>query len=133
LISIAAERFFVIVHLVYAAMRYHKGKLHYAFRLYLVSDGNRLIGKGGAQILNAIDRLGSISASAKELGMSYRFVWLYIRRMETRLGKAMIVTRRGGTRRRTLKGGGGAKLTPVAKELLKDYNATEARLRKQLS
>jgi molybdate transport system regulatory protein len=114
-------------------MRSHKGKLHYAFRLYLIRDGKRVLGKGGAQILSAIDRLGSISAAADELKMSYRFVWKYIRRIESRLGKKVVVTRRGGTPRRRRKGGGGAKLTREAQTILKNYEMMEVRLRKQLS
>jgi molybdate transport system regulatory protein len=114
-------------------MHHHKGELHYTFRLYIVSNGNRVVGKGGAQILNAIERFGSISAAAKALHMSYRFVWLYLQRMEKRLGETMIITRRGGTRHGKLKGGGGARLTPLARRLLTNYNAMEARLQRQLS
>ena len=110
-----------------------KAKLYYSFRLYLNSKGKRVMGKGGAQILNAIDELGSISRAATELKMSYRFVWRYIRRMETILGQGMIVTRRGGTRDRRRKGGGGAKLTPLAKTLLGDYKALETKLQKDLT
>jgi len=113
-------------------MRNQKRPLHYSFRLYVVSDGKRVLGKGGAQILNAIDRLGSLSATAKELKMSYRFVWRYLRRMEDRLGKPVIVTWRGGTRHTKRKGGGGTHLTPLAKALLGDYEAMEKRLRREI-
>jgi len=115
-----------------AAMRSQNRELHYSFRLYVVCDGERVLGKGGAQILNAVDRLGSLTAAAKELKMSYRFVWRYIARVEDRLGKPVIVTRRGGTRHARRKGGGGTKLTPVARSLLKDYRAMEERLQKQI-
>ena len=114
-------------------MRIQNRRLRYSFRLYLLSDEKRVFGKGGAQILSAIDRLGSLSASAKKLHMSYRFVWKYIQRMEDRLGKPVIVTRRGGTPHAGRKGGGGAKLTPIARTLLKDYRAMEKRLQKQIS
>jgi molybdate transport system regulatory protein len=114
-------------------MRNQKGTLRYSFRLYVLSDGNRVLGKGGAQILDAIDRLGSLSETANELKMSYRFVWRYIRRMEDRLGKPVIVTRRGGTRHGRRKGGGGAELTPLAKTLLKSYREMEKRLQNVIS
>ena len=109
------------------------GHLRYSFRLYIVSKGMRVIGKGGAQILEAVDTLGSISAAASELGMSYRFTWNYIKRMEERLGKPMIVTRRGGAPRGKRKGGGGAELTTIARALVEGYRATEAQLRKELA
>jgi len=108
-------------------------RLRYSFRLYVLSDGKRVLGKGGAQILNAIDRLGSLSAAADELKMSYRFVWRYVRRIEDRLGSPVVVTRRGGTPHVSGKGGGGADLTPVAKTLLKGYVVMEKRLQKEIS
>jgi molybdate transport system regulatory protein len=113
-------------------MRNRNGRLHYSFRIYALYDGKSVLGKGGAQILNAVDRLGSLSAAAKELNRSYRFVWNYVRRMEDRLGKPVIVTRRGGVRHVRRKGGGMTKLTPVARTLLEDCSATKERLREQL-
>ena len=113
-------------------MRIENRKLHYSFRLYVVCDGKRVIGKGGAQILEGIDRLGSLMATAKELKMSYRFVWEYLRRMEHSFGKQVIVTRRGTTLHARNKGGGGTNLTPFARTILNEYRVTEERLRKQL-
>jgi molybdate transport system regulatory protein len=113
-------------------MRVQKRNLHYSFRLYVVSEGRRVLGKGGAQILEAVDRLGSISAAANELQMSYRFIWNYTKRMEERLGRPVIVTRRGGAPDGGRKGGGGTELTRIAKALLENYRATEARLWKEL-
>jgi len=113
-------------------MRAETRRMHYSFRLYVVRDGARILGKGGAQILNAIDRLGSLSATAMELGMSYRFVWNSIQRIETRLGKPVVVTRRGGTTHGSGKGGGSTSLTPVARALLKDYMEMEKRLQAQI-
>ena len=113
-------------------MRIENKKLHYSFRLYVAYDGKRVIGKGGAQILDGIDRLGSLMATAKELKMSYRFVWNYLRRMEDRFGEQVIVTRRGGTLHAKNKGGGGTALTPFARTILKEYRVIEERLQKQL-
>jgi len=114
-------------------MRTHKGNLRYSFRLYIVLGGRRVLGKGGAQILEAVDRLGSISAAASELQMSYRFVWNYVRRMEERLGKQVIVTRRGGALHNRRKGGGGTELTRIARTLLESYTMTESQLQKELA
>ncbi|PLC68114.1 hypothetical protein B7L70_05120 [Vulcanisaeta sp. EB80] len=41
-----------------------------------------MIGPGGYDILKAIDETGSISGAARRLGMSYRFVWNYIDKMD---------------------------------------------------
>jgi molybdate transport system regulatory protein len=109
-----------------------KRDLQYSFRLYLNAEGKRVLGKGGAQILEAIDKHGSIADAAKQLHMSYKFVWDYLGRMRNRLKKPIIVTRRGGTRHTKRKGGGGTALTPLAKALLRNYRATEKKLHKAL-
>lgn len=96
-------------------------------KIWLEYNGKPLIGKGGAQILEQIDMEQSISKAAKKLGMSYRYVWSYIRRVERVLGKPVIETYRGGKA-----GGGGAKLTKLGKELLKKYKHAEGRLTKVL-
>jgi len=102
-----------------------KRNLQYTFRLYLNVDGQRLLGKGGAQILEAVDEYGSIAAAAEELEMSYKFTWDYLIRMRRRLHQPVIVTHRGGTRNGKKKGGGGTTLTPIARALLKEFRETE--------
>jgi len=116
-------------------MRRMRGErtLSYGFRLYLNADGERVLGKGGALILGAIDKYGSISLAAEELGMSYKFVWDYLGRMKQRLGRPLITTRRGGTLHTKRRGGGGTTLTPVARRLLKDFKTTETLVRRMLS
>jgi molybdate transport system regulatory protein len=110
-----------------------KRNLEYTFRLYLNADGQRVLGKGGAQILEAVQRYGSISVAAKRLDMSYKFTWDYLTRMRRRLHQPLVVTYRGGTRNGKKKGGGGTTLTPVARALLKDFKDTEREMRSVLS
>jgi len=100
-------------------------KLQYTFRLYLNADGQRILGKGGAQILESIAECGSIAEAAEELDMSYKFVWAYLSRTRRRLHQPLVVTRRGGLQHGKQKGGGGTTLTPVARALLKEFKATE--------
>ena len=100
--------------------------MHYSYRLYLNVSGKRALGKGGAQILEAIDEYGSIVGAARKLGMSYKFVWDYLTRMRKRLKEPIILTHRGGTGLGKKKGGGGTTLTPFAKTLLKEYKSAEA-------
>jgi molybdate transport system regulatory protein len=104
-----------------------KTKLQYTFRLYLNNAaGNRVLGKGGAKILEAIDEYGSIVAAARNLGMSYKFVWDYLIRMQERLKQPVIVTHRGGTDVAKRRGGGGTSLTPLARSLLREFNSTQS-------
>lgn len=84
-------------------------------RVWLEKDGMHVLGKGGGEILEAIDRHGSISSASKALGMSYRYVWGYIRRMEEATGRRIVEARKGG------KGGGETRLTDFGRELLKEF------------
>ncbi|MEM3770531.1 MAG: LysR family transcriptional regulator [Candidatus Bathyarchaeia archaeon] len=99
-----------------------------SFKIWLEHRGKPLIGKGGAQILEQIEREHSISRAAKRLGMSYRYVWSYIKRVEKTLGKPLLETYRGGR-----KGGGGATLTTFGKALLEEYRHVESLLNKALA
>ena len=105
-------------------MRNKRLNLRYTFRLYLNANDQRVLGKGGAQILEAVNEYGSIAEAAEELEMSYKFVWDYLIRMRRRLQQPVVVTRRGGAQRKK-KGGGGTTLTPVAKALVKEFRETE--------
>ncbi len=70
------------------------------WRLWFEKDGMHVMGKGGAKILKAIEKHGSISKACKELGMSYRFVWNYLKRMEEALGDAVVEKKRWDQKRR---------------------------------
>lgn len=82
------------------------------------ADGNVVFGMGRTKMLEAIDQCGSISAAAKELKMSYRAVWARIKATEERLGgEPLLIRSKGGA------SGGGASLTPFAKDLIKQYRS----------
>jgi molybdate transport system regulatory protein len=127
----AAQLVFSMVNL--TPMSARKRNLRYDFRLYLNANGQRVLGKGGAQILEAVDEYGSITAAAEELEMSYKFTWDYLIRMTRRLHEPVIVTRRGGTQNGKKKGGGGTTLTPIARTLLREFRATERLVRNTLT
>lgn len=91
------------------------------WRFWFEKDGKPVLGKGGAEILKAIDEYGSISKAARSLGMSYRFVWNYIEKMENRLGK-VVERERGG------RGGGGAELTELGRTILEKYYKVQKEL-----
>jgi len=91
------------------------------YRFWFEKDGKPVLGRGGASILQAIDEYGSISDAAKSLGMSYRFVWNYLDKIENRLGK-VVDKERGG------KKGGKTTLTPLGREILQKYLEVEKKL-----
>jgi molybdate transport system regulatory protein len=109
-------------------------KLQYGFRLYLNNPaGKRVLGSGGAQILEAIDKHGSIVAAAEDLGMSYKFMWNYLSKTRKRIKQPIIMTRRGGTPREKKRGGGSTTLTPTARTLLREFRSTEGLIANTLS
>jgi molybdate transport system regulatory protein len=89
-------------------------------KVWLEHKGKPILGKGGAEILQAIKEEKSISKAAKKVGMSYRYVWNYLAKTERILQKPIVDTYKGG---RT--GGGGAKLTELGEKLLKEYKLVE--------
>lgn len=92
-----------------------------ACKIWIEHKGKPIIGKGGAEILEQIGKEKSISKAAKKLGMSYRYVWNYLRKIEKTLGEPVVETHRGGRF-----GGGGAKLTQLGKSLLGEYKRVES-------
>jgi molybdate transport system regulatory protein len=47
-------------------------------RLWAERDGEALLGPGSLELLEAIDRWHSISAAARQVGVSYRHAWLLV-------------------------------------------------------
>lgn len=89
-------------------------------KVWLEYKGKPLLGKGGAEILEAIEEVKSISKAAKKVGMSYRYVWNYLAKIEKTLQEPVVETYKGGR-----KGGGGANLTKLGENLLKEYLRVE--------
>ena len=73
------------------------------------------IGPGRADLLELIDRLGSIAAAGKRMGMSYKRAWNLVQQLNDGFGTPLVQTSRGGS------GQGGAVLTDVGREVLERY------------
>jgi molybdate transport system regulatory protein len=97
-------------------------------KAWIEFKGKPLIGKGGAEILEAIDRESSISRAAEALGMSYRYVWNYLQEIQTVMEEQIVETFKGGKA-----GGGGARLTDLGRGLLGEYKQAEKYLDRVLS
>jgi len=85
-------------------------------KIWLEIDGEPVFGQGRDTLLRLIQRTGSISAAAKEMGVPYRKAWTYIDAMEKRLGFPLVNRLKGGT------GGGTSSLTPQAETLLQKFD-----------
>jgi molybdate transport system regulatory protein len=76
-------------------------------------DGRFAIGHHGFDLLEAIERTGSIADAARRLGWSYRHAWGYLRAAEGTFRDRLVVVRPG-------KGSAkGTSLTPVGREVLR--------------
>jgi len=101
-------------------MRYEKSKrwrFKPVLKFWIEFEGKRVLGKGGAAILEQIKKEESISRSAERLGMSYRYVWNYLNEVRGIIGEPVVCTFKGGK-----SGGGGAKLNELGEYLLSEYN-----------
>jgi molybdate transport system regulatory protein len=98
-------------------------KHKHSYKVWIEYEGKPVLGEGGAQILAGIKSMESISKAAEKLGMSYRYVWSYLKKIEKAMGDSVVETFRGGKA-----GGGGAKLTELGKSLLDEYRRVECYL-----
>jgi molybdate transport system regulatory protein len=75
------------------------------------------IGLGKINLLALLGEVGSISAAARQMGMSYRRAWFLLDSMQSGFRDPLFVTERGGSSK------GGATLTPLGKDLIRRYRA----------
>lgn len=95
-------------------------------KIWIELDGEPVFGRGRRFLLEAIDKYGSINQAAKEINISYRKAWGYIKAMENRLGIKLIERQTGG------KNGGGATLTDDSRDFLRKYEALEQGVREMV-
>ncbi|MFA6124007.1 MAG: ModE family transcriptional regulator [Sphingomonas sp.] len=80
------------------------------------------MGPGKADLLEAIDREGSISGGGRAMGMSYRRSWLLVDSMNRCWTEKLVETVAGGGQSR------GATLTEMGRAVLTAYRTLEANL-----
>ena len=79
-------------------------------------DNNIIIGKGRAEILENIERTGSINQTAKMMKMSYKAVWSKIKATEKHMNACIVHTDRKE----------GSRLSKEGKDLLAKYKLLKA-------
>jgi molybdate transport system regulatory protein len=80
------------------------------------------IGPGKIQLLESIERTGSLRQAASALGMSYRRAWLLLNEINQAFNERAALASIGGV------GGGGVVLTPFGNELVARYRAAARRI-----
>ena len=81
-------------------------------KVWFVADDQHAFGSGLTNLLERIDRLGTLTGAARSSNMSYRRAWDLIEDAERHLGKKLVIPRSGGL------GGGGSVLSPEGRRLL---------------
>ena len=90
-------------------------------RVRVIAGEQIALGPGKVNLLEEIDRSGSISKAARELGLSYRRAWTLVDTMNKSFKLHLVEGSAGG------KKGGGAQLTPLGKKMIKTYRAMESK------
>jgi len=80
--------------------------------------GNEIaMGPGKADLLDAIEAAGSISAAARNMGMSYRRAWMLVDTLNRCWAEPVVETVAGGSHEK------GARVSEFGKRLLGSYRA----------
>jgi len=86
--------------------------------LWLEIDDGMFMGLGRIQLLERIDRYGSLNKAAASMGMSYRAAWGRMKKTEALLGKALV--EKSGPRREFRLTGFGIEVVRIFREWQKD-------------
>ena len=95
-----------------------------SIKIRLMSGNDIAMGPGKADLLEAIEKTGSISAAAREMKMSYRRSWQLVDTMNACFKKPLVEKIKGGHQR------GGATLTPTGSEVLRQYRDIQEKAEK---
>ena len=87
----------------------------------LTLPGAGQVGPGKIQLLRNIREHQSITAAAREMGMSYRRAWLLVDEMNRLFAQPLVAKWQGGRSK------GGASLTRLGEELIRQYEAVVER------
>ncbi len=92
-------------------------KLYVKTKTWIENDEHDLLfGKGKTEILELIEKEGSIARAAEKLEMSYKKAWTHIKILQKNIADELVVPQKGGV------GKGGTSLTPKALELVRNYS-----------
>jgi len=84
-------------------------------KIWLESNGGKIFGDGPCELLEKIDRMGSLRKAATDMKMSYRQAWDLVKMLEENLGISLLERQAGG------RAGGGSSLTGEGKKIMCRY------------
>ena len=96
-----------------------------AARVRIHFAGQLAIGPGRIELLEGVQRTGSLAQAARAMKMSYRRAWLLMQSLNGSLVGPASIAAKGGRH------GGGATLTPLGLKLIRAYRRFEARSQRE--
>ena len=91
--------------------------------IWMECDGQRFFGPGPVELLERINKTGSINQAAKQMQMSYKKAWEIINMLNTQAARPLVVTQTGGT------SGGGSVITSEAIEIIAWHKSLRERFK----
>jgi molybdate transport system regulatory protein len=92
--------------------------------IFKIDLGGTRLGPGKIRLLELIGETGSIAAAARQMEMSYRRAWLLIEELNGMFAEDAVERSAGGRH------GGGARVTPHGKRIVKTFRGLEAQIEK---
>ncbi len=91
------------------------------YKIWLQKEnGDDVLGKGGADLLESINKVQDLGKATEIMKCSYKYAWNILKKIEKRYGKSPVITHRGGKG-----GGGGVELSEFGTKLLRVYRKFE--------
>ena len=100
-------------------------RLQPRWKVWLEDKGDYVMGPGAYEMLKSINEHGTIAKGAAAIGMSYRYVWGVVKKIEKELGVKLLETSKGGSA-----GGGSSTITETGLLLLNRYSSILAAFEK---
>ncbi len=87
-------------------------------------EENLIFGGGKTEVLELIDKTGSISKAAQTVGMNYKKAWSHIKILQEHIEDEMVQTNKGQGEN------SGSCLTPKAREVIQTYKILQHDIKK---
>ena len=95
-------------------------------RVWLEKDGELYLGWGRVQLLENVDKLGSIASAAQAMGLGYRNAWLWVQAMNRLAPSPLVEVVTGGA------GGSHATLTDEGHKAVAEYKELHNKMQESL-
>jgi molybdate transport system regulatory protein len=100
-----------------------KGDFSVNGSLWLEGNGIRFFGPGPVELLERIEKTGSINQAAKQMGMSYKKAWALVNNLNVMTSHPLVITSTGGEK------GGGSTISEDARQMITWHRQLRERFR----